>query len=98
MRARAANASVLARVNLKRAILLEYRRVHDATPDMPYLHARDTLPGRLGLDYETLAPHVRDLEQGRFLHWKAQDLYKLSPRGVRVTADSGELDREFPEE
>jgi hypothetical protein len=85
-------------VNLKRAILLEYRRVHDATPDVPYLHARDGLPGRLGLDFDTLAPHVRDLEQGRFLHWKAQDLYKLSPRGLRVTADAAELDREFPEE
>jgi hypothetical protein len=85
-------------VNLKRAILLEYRRVHDATPDVPYLHARDGLPGRLGLAYEVLAPHVKDLEQNRFLHWKAQDLYKLSPRGIRVTADAAELDREFPEE
>jgi hypothetical protein len=85
-------------VNLKRAILLEYRRVHDANPDVPFLHARDALPGRLGLDFETLAPHVRDLEQNRFLHWKAQDLYKLSPRGLRVTADATELDREFPEE
>jgi hypothetical protein len=84
-------------VNLKRAILLEYRRVHDASPETPFLHARDGLPGRLGLDYETLAPHVRDLEQQRFLHWKAQDLYKLSPRGLRVTGDRTELDREFPE-
>jgi hypothetical protein len=84
-------------VNLKRAILLEYRRVHDATPEAPFLHARDALPGRLDLDYETLAPHVRELEQQRFLHWKAQDLYKLSPRGLRVTADRAELDREFPE-
>jgi hypothetical protein len=85
-------------VNLKRAILLEYRRVHDANPDVPYLHARDGLPGRLGQAYEVLAPHVKDLEQNRFLHWKAQDLYKLSPRGLRVTADAAELDREFPEE
>jgi hypothetical protein len=84
-------------VNLKRAILLEYRRAHDATPDVPYLHARDGLPGRLGVDYDTLAPHVKDLEQNRFLHWKAQDLYKLSPRGLRVTSDPVELDREFPE-
>jgi hypothetical protein len=37
------------------------------------------------------------LEQGRFLHWKAQDLYKLSPRGVRVTGDPAEFEREFPE-
>jgi len=85
-------------VNLRRAILLEYRRVHDASPEMPYLHARDALPGRLGVDYETLAPHVRHLEQNRFLHWKAQDLYKLSPRGLRVTEDAAELEREFPEE
>jgi hypothetical protein len=85
-------------VNLKRAILLEYRRVHDAEPQAPYLHARDALPGRLGLSYEALAPHVKELEQNRLLHWKAQDLYKLSPRGLRVTGDPVELDREFPEE
>jgi hypothetical protein len=85
-------------VNLKRKIMLEYRRVHDATPESPFLHARDALPQRLGLSYEELAPHVRELEQGRFLHWKAQDLYKLSPRGVRVTGDAAELDREFPED
>ncbi|HZP42655.1 MAG TPA: hypothetical protein VFD84_14245 [Candidatus Binatia bacterium] len=84
-------------MNLKRAILLEYRRVHDASPDRPYLQARDGLPGRLGVDWETLAPHVKELEQGRFLHWKAQDLYKLSPRGLRVTSDPAELDLEFPE-
>jgi hypothetical protein len=83
-------------VNIKRTILLEYRRVMDETPDVPYLHARDGLPGRLGIDYETLAPLVKDLEQGRFLHWKAQDLYKLSPRGIRVTGDPAELDLEFP--
>jgi hypothetical protein len=85
-------------VNVKRAILLEYRRVYDATPASPFLHARDGLPGRLGVAYEALAPHVKELEQQRFLHWKAQDLYKLSPRGLRVTGDRAELDREFPEE
>jgi hypothetical protein len=83
-------------VNIKRTILLEYRRVMDESPDVPYMHARDALPGRLGIDYETLAPYVKELEQGRFLHWKAQDLYKLSPRGIRVTGDQGELDLEFP--
>jgi len=98
LRAGLVHDSVCTAVNLKRAILLEYRRVLDASPEMPYLHARDTLPGRLGLDYEAVVPHVRELEQGRFLHWKAQDLYKLSPRGLRVTADPAELDREFPEE
>ena len=85
-------------MNLKRAIMLEYRRVHDASPGAPYLHARDGLPGRLGVAYEALAPHVKELEQSRFLHWKAQGLYKLSPRGLRVTADPAELEREFPEE
>jgi hypothetical protein len=85
-------------VNLKRAILLEYRRVHDASPASPYLHARDALPQRLGRSFDELAAHVKDLEQNRFLHWKAQDLYKLSPRGIRVTGDAAELDREFPEE
>jgi len=85
-------------VNLKRRILLAYRQVHDDAPETPYLHARDALPGRLGVDYETLAPQVKELEQQRFLHWKAQDLYKLSPRGIRVTSDATELDREFPEE
>ena len=84
-------------VNLKRAIMLEYRRVHDASPAAPYLHARDGLAARLGVAYET-PPHVKELEQGRFLHWKAQDLYQLSPRGLRVTADAAELEREFPEE
>jgi len=85
-------------VNLKRTILLEYRRAHDATPASPFLHARDALPGRLGIAYDELAPHVKELEQQRLLHWKAQDLYKLSPRGLRVTGDPTELDREFPEE
>ena len=85
-------------MNLKRAILLEYRRVHDAAPEMPYLHARDALPERMGIAYAELAPAVKELEQQRFLHWKAQDLYKLSPRGLRVTADPAELDLEFPEE
>jgi hypothetical protein len=83
--------------NVKRTILLEYRRVYDANPQQPFLHARDQLPARLGVPYETLAPHVQELEQGRFLHWKAQDLYKLSPRGIRVTGDPAELDLEFPE-
>jgi hypothetical protein len=84
-------------VNLKRRILLEYRKVYDASPDVPYLHARDALPERLGLPYEQIAPEVKELEQNRFLHWKAQDLYKLSPRGIRVTGNQSELDLEFPE-
>lgn len=84
-------------MNLKRAIMREYRKVYDETPASPFLHARDQLPGRLGLEWAELAPLVKDLEQSRFLHWKAQDLYKLSPRGVRVTSDPAEFDLEFPE-
>jgi hypothetical protein len=84
-------------VNLKRTIMQEYRRVYDAAPDSPYLHARDQLPSRLGCEWDVLAPVVKELEQGRFLHWKAQDLYKLSPRGVRVTGDAAEFELEFPE-
>jgi hypothetical protein len=84
-------------VSLKRTVMREYRKAYDANPASPFLHARDQLPGRLGVDWETLQPVVKDLEQNRFLHWKAQDLYKLSPRGVRVTGDAAEFDLEFPE-
>jgi hypothetical protein len=84
-------------VNLKRRILLEYRKVYDATPDSPFMHARDQLAGKLGMPFDDIAADVKDLEQNRFLHWKAQDLYKLSPRGIRVTGDPAELDLEFPE-
>ncbi|MCW5891938.1 MAG: hypothetical protein KIT14_15550 [bacterium] len=84
-------------MNQKRRILLEYRKVYDASPESPFLHARDQLPERMGVAWETIAADVKDLEQNRFLHWKAQDLYKLSPRGIRVTGDAAELDLEFPE-
>ena len=84
-------------MNLKRRILLEYRKVYDAEPAQPFLHARDQLPQRLGMGWEAIQADVKDLEQNRFLHWKAQDLYKLSPRGIRVTGDAAELDLEFPE-
>jgi hypothetical protein len=84
-------------VNLKRRILLEYRKVYDSSPQQPFLHARDALPQRLGTTWEAIQADVKDLEQNRFLHWKAQDLYKLSPRGIRVTGDRAELDLEFPE-
>ena len=77
-------------------IMREYRKVYDDAPE-PFLHARDRLPERLGLSLDELAAEVKDLEQNRFLHWKAQDLYKLSPRGVRVTGDLSEFDLEFPE-
>lgn len=84
-------------MNQKRRILLEYRKVYDASPESPFLHARDQLADLLGVPFEAIAADVKDLEQNRFLHWKAQDLYKLSPRGIRVTGDPAELDLEFPE-
>ncbi len=84
-------------MNLKRRILLEYRKVYDASPESPFLHARDQLADLLGMSFDAIAADVKDLEQNRFLHWKAQDLYKLSPRGIRVTGDAAELDLEFPE-
>lgn len=89
--------AITAAVNLKRRILLEYRKVYDGAPEAPYLHARDALPQRLGMTFDEIAADVKELEQTRFLHWKAQDLYKLSPRGIRVTGDTAELDLEFPE-
>ncbi|MFN8545921.1 MAG: hypothetical protein U0807_17195 [Candidatus Binatia bacterium] len=84
-------------MNLKRQILLEYRKVFDAAPESPFLHARDALADRLGVPFEQLEAPVRELEQARFLHWKAQNLYKLSARGIKVTGDPRELDLEFPE-
>ena len=84
-------------MSLKRRILLEYRKVYDDSPAAPYLHARDALPERLGMSFDQIAADVKNLEQNRFLHWKAQDLYKLSPRGIRVTGNQSELDLEFPE-
>lgn len=84
-------------MNLKRRILLEYRKVYDASPESPFIHARDQLAERLGMTFESIEADVQDLEKNRFLHWKAQDLYKLSPRGIRVTGDAAELDLEFPE-
>jgi len=84
-------------VNLKRRIMLEYRKVFDESPSSPFMHARDELPGRIGIAWEEVSEDVQWLEQNRFLHWKAQDLYKLSPRGVRVTGAPAEFDLEFPE-
>ena len=84
-------------MNVKRRIMLEYRKVHDANPDVPFMHARDQLAEKMGIPWDELGPIVKDLENARWLHWKAQDLYKLSPRGLRVTGDAKELDLEFPE-
>ena len=84
-------------MNLKRRIMLEYRKVYDGNPDVPFMHARDELAERIGMAWADLGPIVKELENARWLHWKAQDLYNLSPRGLRVTANQAELDLEFPE-
>jgi hypothetical protein len=81
---------------VRRRILLEYRRAHEENKDMPFLHTRQHLAERLGATYEELAPHVKWLEQNRYLHWKAADVFKISPKGLRVTHGDDELAREFP--
>jgi hypothetical protein len=83
---------------IRRTILRAYRNAYDAQREMPYIHAREDLPGRVELPYDVLRAHVEFLEQQRYLHWKATDIYKLSPRGVRVTASDDDLCREFPED
>jgi hypothetical protein len=83
---------------IRRTILRAYREVYDARREAPYVHAREELPGRTELAYEALQPHVEFLEQQRYLHWKATDIFKLSPRGVRVTATDEDLRREFPDD
>ncbi len=82
---------------MRRTILMEYRRAHDASREMPFLHTRQQLSERLGTDYEELVPHVQWLEQNRYLHWKAADVFKISPKGVRATHSEEDLLREFPE-
>jgi hypothetical protein len=82
---------------LRRRILQAYRQAHDADKDAPFLHTRQHLSGRLGEPYETLAPHVQFLEQNRYLHWKAADVFKISPKGLRATHSEDDLAREFPD-
>jgi len=52
---------------------------------MPFLHTRQHLAERLQQSYEELAPHVAFLVQNRYLHWKAADVFKISPKGLRAT-------------
>lgn len=80
---------------LRRRILSEYRKAHEANKEMPFLHTRQHLVERLGEPYEVLAPQVQFLEQNRYLHWKAADVFKISPKGMRATHTEADLAREF---
>jgi hypothetical protein len=82
---------------IRRRLLKEYRQANDANKEMPFLHTRTHLTERLGESYETLASHVQWLEQNRYLHWKAADVFKISPKGVRATHTDADLLVEFPD-
>ena len=82
---------------IRRQLLNEFRRAYDENKDAPFLHTRQHLAERLQRSYEDLAPQVRFLEQNRYLHWKAADVFKLSPKGIRVTHTPDDLLREFPD-
>lgn len=82
---------------LRRRILQEYRKANDASKEMPFLHTRQHLTERLGETYDVLAVQVQYLEQNRYLHWKAADVFKISPKGLRATHTADDLAREFPD-
>jgi hypothetical protein len=82
---------------LRRRILSEYRKANEANKEVPFLHTRQQLAERLGEPYDVLAPQVQFLEQNRYLHWKAADVFKISPKGMRATHTEQDLAREFPD-
>jgi len=82
---------------LRRRLLAAYKQAHEANKEMPFLHTRQHLAGQLGESYEILAPQVQFLEQNRYLHWKAADVFKFSPKGLRATHTPDDLAREFPD-
>jgi hypothetical protein len=82
---------------IRRRLLEEYRQAHAANKEMPFLHTRQHLTERLQRSYEELAPHVQFLEQNRYLHWKAADVFKISPKGLRATHTPEDLLNEFPD-
>jgi len=82
---------------IRRRLLEEYRQAHQANKEMPFLHTRQHLTERLQRSYEELAPHVQFLEQNRYLHWKAADVFKISPKGLRATHTAEDLLNEFPD-
>jgi hypothetical protein len=81
----------------RRQILQEYLRAYEASREAPFLHTRQHLAERLGRSYEELVPHVSFLEQNRYLHWKATDIFKISPKGLRAARSEEDLAREFPD-
>ena len=82
---------------LRRRLLAAYRQAYDANKEMPFVHTRQHLTEQLGETYESLAPQVQFLEQNRYLHWKAADVFKISPKGLRATHTVDDLAREFPD-
>ncbi len=82
---------------IRRKILETYRAAHEANREMPFLHTRQHLTEKVAQSYEVIAPHVSWLEQNRYLHWKAADVFKISPKGLRVTHSAEDLAREFPD-
>jgi hypothetical protein len=82
---------------IRRRILQEYRRAYEENRAQPFLHTRQHLADRLQEPYEQVAPHVQFLEQNRYLHWKAADVFKISPKGVRATQNDQDLLTEFPD-
>ena len=82
---------------MRRRLLKEYRLAIEANKEVPFLHTRQQLTERLHETYETLAPHVQWLEQNRYLHWKAADVFKISPKGMRSTHNDADLLVEFPD-
>jgi len=82
---------------IRRRLLELYREAHEANKEMPFLHTRQHLVEKLAQSYESVAPHVSWLEQNRYLHWKAADVFKISPKGLRATHTAEDLAREFPE-
>lgn len=82
---------------IRRRLLQEYRQAYEANKDVPFLHTRQHMTERLQAPYDELAPHVQFLEQNRYLHWKAADVFKISPKGLRATHTEADLLTEFPD-
>lgn len=77
------------------SIIMAYREAYMKDPARPFLNAKLDLPGRLGIGYGELAADIEFLEQNRYLHWKSENVFKLSPKGLRASRSPGELAREF---
>jgi hypothetical protein len=82
---------------IRRRILQAYRDAYEANKEQPFLHTRRHLAEQVGGSYEEVAPHVQFLEQNRYLHWKAADVFKISAKGIRATHTAEDLQNEFPD-